>query len=48
MGWCWIYYDSDGNEILIVSDSEEEDFGDDDDKDEFKYDFSKGEDILIW
>ena len=36
------------NKTLIASDSEEEDIGDDDDKDESKHDFSKGKDSLIW
>ncbi|CAM6036269.1 unnamed protein product [Sphagnum compactum] len=43
-----IYYDSDGNETLIASDSEEEDVGDDDDKEHVKHDFTKGEDSIIW
>lgn len=43
-----IYYDSDGNETLIASESEEEDPGDEDEKEEPKRDFSKDEDSLIW
>ncbi|CAK9193787.1 unnamed protein product [Sphagnum troendelagicum] len=43
-----IYYDSDGNETLIASDSEEEDAGEEDDKEEAKHEFTKGEDSIIW
>ena len=43
-----IYYDSYDNQTLIASESEEDDTGDDNDKDEPKHDFSMGEDSLIW